>query len=74
MSADKYTDLFFPFGKLEMHKSGENACFSIENDNEQAALALTFGDVPIGQTLCLLKNYAEPYEWVEQQFRDCAFR
>lgn len=73
MSAGRYTDLFFPFGKPELHKSGGSACYSIENDKEQAALALTFGDVPIGQTLCVHKDYAEPYEWVEQQFRDWAF-
>lgn len=37
------------------------------------ALTMTFMDEPMAKTMSFQREYAEPYDWVAQQFKDWAF-
>ena len=37
------------------------------------ALTMTFMDEPMAKNMSFQREYAEPYDWVAQQFKDWAF-
>ena len=73
MSTEKYLALFFPFDKLDVIKRGIESMWNIQNDRVMMALALTMTDKPMAVNMSFQREYAEPYDWVAQQFKDWAF-
>lgn len=77
MSTMDYLDLFFPFVKPDVVKRGVESMWNIQNDrqNDRAmmALAMTMSDKPMALNISFQREYAEPYEWLKQQFTDIAF-
>ena len=47
--------------------------WNIENDRVMMALAMTMTDKPMAVNMSFQREYAEPYEWMKQQFIDLAF-
>lgn len=48
--------------------------WNISNDREMMTLALTMStDKPMAVNMSFQREYAEPYEWIKQQFIDLAF-
>ncbi len=41
--------------------------------NMMIALTMTFMDEPMAKNMSFQREYAEPYDWVAQQFKDWAF-
>lgn len=73
MSTEDYLDLFFPFDKLDVIKRGVESMWNIENDRIMMALAMTMTDKPMAVNMSFQCEYAEPYEWMKQQFIDWSF-
>ena len=73
MSTEKYLALFFPFDKLDVIKRGIESMWNIQNNRVMMALALTMTDKPMAVNMSFQREYAEPYDWVAQQFKDWAF-
>ena len=42
-------------------------------DNMMIALTMTFMEEPMAKNMSFQREYAEPYDWVAQQFKDWAF-
>ena len=68
-----YLDLFFPLVKLDVVKRGVESMWNIQNDRAMMALAMTMTDKPMAVNMSFQREYAEPYEWIKQQFIDIAF-
>ena len=68
-----YLDLFFPLVKLDVVKRGVESMWNIQNDRAMKALAMTMTDKPMAVNMSFQREYAEPYEWIKQQFIDIAF-
>ena len=47
--------------------------WNISNDRVMIALAMTMSDKPMAVNMSFQREYAEPYDWVAQQFKDWAF-
>ena len=74
MSTMDYLDLFFPSVKPDVVKHGVESMWNIQNDRAMMALALTMStDKPMAVNMSFQREYAEPYEWIKQQFIDIAF-
>ena len=73
MSTKDYLDLFFPFDKPDVVKKGIESMWNISNDRVMMALAMTMSDSPMAVNMSFQREYAEPYEWMQQQFEDIAF-
>ena len=73
LNTEDYLNFFFPFGKLDLTKQGTESVWNVEGDHDMMALALTMGDKPLGVSLEFQRQYAEPYEWLEVQFREWFF-
>lgn len=73
MSTKGYLDLFFPFDKPDVVKKGIESMWNISNDRVMMALAMTMSDSPMAVNMSFQREYAEPYEWMQQQFEDIAF-
>ena len=46
---------------------------NVSGDRTMVALTMTFMDEPMAKNISFQREYAEPYEWVAQQFKDWAF-
>ena len=72
-----YIDQFFPFEKLDIRPGKGGAIFwnfnSTKHDKDMMALAMTFDSCPMAQNMSFQREYAEPYDWLAEQFRDWAF-
>ena len=56
------------------HFIREESMWNISNDRAMMALALTMStDKPMAVNMSFQREYAEPYEWIKQQFIDIAF-
>ena len=73
MATDKYLSLFYPFDRLDLVKKGIESTWNVSNDRTMVALTMTFVDEPMAKTMSFQREYAEPYDWVAQQFKDWAF-
>ena len=73
MDTMTYLSLFFPFEKPEVAKRGVESLWSITDDREMIALAMTFGDQPAAVNMSFQRCYAERYDWLKDQFKDWAF-
>lgn len=73
MSTMDYLDLFFPFVKPDVVKRGVESMWNIQNDRAMMALAMTMSDKPMALNMSFQREYAEPYEWLKQQFTDISF-
>ncbi len=73
MSTKDYLALFFPFEKLDLHKRGTSTVWSVEGDPTMQALMLAMGDLPLAENLSMMRQYAERYDWLKQQFMDWCF-
>lgn len=70
---DEYLSLFYPFDKLDLVKKGIESIWNVSGDRAMIALTMTFMDEPMAKTMSFQREYAEPYDWVAQQFKDWAF-
>ena len=73
METEDYLALFYPFDQLDVVKQGVESSWSVSGDRTMVALTMTFADEPMAKTMSFQREYAEPYEWVAQQFKDWAF-
>ncbi len=73
MSTEEYLSIFFPFEKLDLRKRGTSTVWSVEEDRTMQALMLTMGDLPMAVNLSMMRQYAERYDWLKQQFMDWCF-
>ena len=73
METEDYLALFYPFDQLDLVKKGIESNWSVSGDRTMVALTMTFADEPMAKTMSFQREYAEPYEWVAQQFKDWAF-
>lgn len=73
MSTKDYLELFFPFDKPDVVKRGIESMWNIRNDRVMMALAMTMSDKPMAVNMSFQREYAERYEWMQQQFEDIAF-
>ncbi len=73
MSTKDYLHLFFPFHNPDVVKRGVESMWNIQNDRVMMALAMTMSDKPMAVNMSFQREYAEPYEWMKQQFIDLAF-
>lgn len=73
MSTMDYLNLFFPFDKPDVVKSGIESMWNISNDRVMMALAMTMRDKPMAVNMSFQREYGERYEWMQQQFEDIAF-
>ena len=73
MATEDYLALFYPFDKLDLVKRGVESSWNVSGDNMMIALTMTFMDEPMAKNMSFQREYAEPYDWVAQQFKDWAF-
>ena len=73
MSTMDYLNLFFPFDKPDVVKRGIESMWNISNDRIMMALMMTMSDNPMAVNMSFQREYAERYEWMQQQFEDIAF-
>ena len=73
MDTDRYLTLFYPFDRLDLVKQGIESSWKVSGDRTMIALTMTFMDEPMAKTMSFQRQYAEPYDWVAQQFKDWAF-
>ena len=73
MATDKYLSLFYPFDQLDLVKNGIESTWNVSGDRTMVALTMTFMDEPMAKNMSFQREYAEPYDWVAQQFKDWAF-
>ena len=58
---------------LDLVKRGIESAWKVSGDRTMVALTMTFMDEPMAKTMSFQRQYAEPYDWVAQQFKDWAF-
>ena len=73
MQTEDYLELFYPFEKLDLTKNGVESIWNINEDGMMITLAMTFAKQPMAMQMCLQRQYAEPYDWLVNQFKDWAF-
>ncbi len=73
MATDQYLSLFYPFDQLDLVKKGIESTWNVSGDRTMIALTMTFMDEPMAKNMSFQREYAEPYDWVAQQFKDWAF-
>ena len=73
MRTEDYLALFFPFESLDVVKNGVSSGWNLSGDRASLALTMTFMEEPMAKVMSFQRSYAEPYEWVAQQFKDWAF-
>ncbi len=73
MATEDYLALFYPFDELDVVKKGVESNWNVSNDRTMIALTMTFMDEPMAKNMSFQREYAEPYDWVAQQFKDWAF-
>lgn len=84
MPVKEYVDMFFPPEKEEMMNQKAKAMQSFLGDiigneppigigeRETYAIQIKFKGMPFAQRRTFQRGYAEPYEWLREQFRDWA--
>jgi len=73
MPSKEYYMLFFPFEKPDLIIGKDEFGLNISDNNELVALTAVSGRLPLALSMSYLREYAEPYEWLEKQFKDFAF-
>ena len=73
MQTEAFLSLFYPFEKLDVVKESIQSSWNINQDRAMMALAMTFAEQPMAMNMQFQRQYAEPYEWSVQQFKDWAF-
>jgi hypothetical protein len=77
MTTQDYVALYYPFDKPDFYKDEYTAEWHVRGnareDRKMMALAMAFSHEPMAMNMCLQPIYAEPYEWLVQQFQDWAF-
>lgn len=73
LSTEAYLKYFYPFDQPGIKKSGKESVWSITDDREMPALAMTFDNKPMAVRMCMQREYAERYDWLLAQFKDWAF-
>ena len=69
MGTDRYLALFYPFDQLDLVKRGIESAWKVSGGRTMVALTMTFMDEPMAKTMSFQRQYAEPYDWVAQQFK-----
>ena len=73
VETEDYLALFYPFDQLDVVKKGMESDWTFSGDRTMIALTMTFADDPMAKNMSFQREYAEPYDWVAQQFKDWAF-
>ena len=73
MDTVEYLKLFFPFDEPDLIKNGVNSMWTVHNDRTMIALVMAMGDSPMAVNMSFQREYAERYDWMQQQFEDIAF-
>ena len=73
METEDYLALFYPFDKLDVVKKGVESNWNVSRERTMIALTMTFMEEPMAKNMSFQREYAEPYDWVAQQFKDWAF-
>ena len=73
ITTEKYMSYFFPFDKIDFRKMGVESSWSTDCV-EMIALIMTMKNKPQAVMMSFQKEYAEPYEWLVEVFRDWAWR
>lgn len=68
----QYLKYFFPFKRLDITSEGQKFHWTI-SDRSMMAIAIGMNDYPESVIMSFQREYAEPYEWLEQAFLDLAF-
>ena len=69
LDKEKYLSYFFPFDKIDFRKMGVESSWSTDSV-EMIALIMTMKNKPQAVMMSFQKEYAEPYEWLVEVFRD----
>lgn len=73
MAKEDYLRIFFPFKEPDLTMSDNGTMWAINGDNTMKALAMTMTDRPISTNMSFQREYAEPLDWMKEQFTDWAF-
>ena len=73
METADYLALFYPFDELDVVKKGVESNWNVSRERTMIALTMTFMEEPMAKNMSFQREYAEPYDWVAQQFKDWAF-
>lgn len=73
MNTVEYLKMFFPFDEPDLIKNGVNSMWTVHNDRTMIALVMAMGDSPMAVNMSFQREYAERYDWMQQQFEDIAF-
>ena len=69
LSTESYLDYFYPFDKMDFHKKGVESSWSV-SDKDGIAIALATGKNPQAVTMSFQKEYAERYDWLDEQTKN----
>lgn len=73
MQTEEYLKLFFPFKMPNINKRKDSVSWTVGDDTDMMALALTMDKRPMAVNMGFQKEYAERYDWIVKQFKDWAF-
>ena len=75
MSTDAYQKLFFPFHDLQQMRAklDREPNWKDADDISSWQTMMHFSDQPEGVMMTALQEYAEPYDWLVDQFKDWAY-
>ena len=75
MKTDDFQKIFFPFHDLQEMRSKLEREPEWHNPDDHSAwqMMMNLSDQPEGVMMTALKEYAEPYDWVVDQFKDWAY-
>ena len=69
ISTEKYLSYFFPFDKIDFRKKSVESSWSTDCV-EMIALIMTMKNKPQAVMMSFQNEYAEPYEWLVEVFRE----
>lgn len=73
MKSDDFTNMFFPFEKLNSHKEKSRKLWGKQGERGMIALQLCFEDDVKSIAMSVRREYAEPYEWYAMEIKNYAF-
>ena len=73
LKTEDYINIFFPEDKPQILRHGINTMWTVEDDKDMMALAMTMDNRPMAVNMEFQREYAERYDWLVKQFKDWAF-
>lgn len=72
MPIKEFTDIFFPFGELDVKQNARSTVWNVM-ERDMIALSLTMRDMPAAMSMSFQRGYCERYDWLKKQFKDMAY-